>query len=117
MLVDTNISRAGVSKAKPQRVARPAIGAHARRPAAAQGAGKWWRHGIPVGLADWYGSAGTRIKLRGGDDASARGGARLGLAGGGGGKSGRRCASWERAASQGGDAHQGGAARRGDARR
>jgi hypothetical protein len=37
MLADASISRAGVSKAKHERVARPAIGAHARRPAGAQG--------------------------------------------------------------------------------
>jgi hypothetical protein len=36
MLVDASISRADVSKAKPS-AARPAIGAHARRPAAVQG--------------------------------------------------------------------------------
>jgi hypothetical protein len=36
MLADASISRAGVSKAKPQCAARPAIGADARRPAAAQ---------------------------------------------------------------------------------
>jgi hypothetical protein len=39
MLAEASISRAGVNKAKPQRAARRAIGAHASRPAAPQGGG------------------------------------------------------------------------------
>jgi hypothetical protein len=37
MLADASISRAGVSKEKPQRTAQPAIGPHARRLVATQG--------------------------------------------------------------------------------
>jgi hypothetical protein len=52
MLADSSISWAGVSKAKPQRAARPAIGArtHARRPATARGV-----ESVGGGAAYWLG--------------------------------------------------------------
>jgi hypothetical protein len=116
MLADANISRASVSKAKPQRAAWQAIGAHTHRPTAAQGGDKQRRrrHGISVGLAGWYGPASTRIELRGGDSADTRGGGGQGADWGS--ESGRRYASWERVArGGGGDARWGGAPCQGDA--
>jgi hypothetical protein len=95
MLADASISHAGVSKEKLQRTARPAIGAHARRPVAAQGGGKRrLRRGIPVGLAGWYGP-GSGLR---GDNAR----------GGGAGVGWHWRRSRERATSRGGDAHRGG---------
>jgi hypothetical protein len=56
MLAGASISRAGVSKEKPQRTARPAIEAHARRPVAAQG-------GRQAAAAAWHtGRAGQLVR-------------------------------------------------------
>jgi hypothetical protein len=79
-----------------QCAARPAIGAHSRHPAAAQGGGnRWRRRGIPVGLAGWYApGSGSR-----GNSAWRRGW--------------RRLYGRERAASRGGDARRGGVAHQG----
>jgi hypothetical protein len=93
MLVDPSISRVDVSKTNPS-ATRPAIGAHARRPVAAQGVGKRRhrrrRHGIPA--------AGMELSYRGrGPGAAAE-------------EEGRG------AASRGGVLRRGGAPCRGDAR-
>jgi hypothetical protein len=102
MRAEASISWAGVSKAKPQRMAWPAIGAHARRSTAAQGG--WQaaaaRHTGRAGHLVW--SYTYQIELRGGDDASALGGGGPGA--GGGGESGRRCASGRGGASGSGGA-------------
>jgi hypothetical protein len=56
MLADASNSRAGVSKEKPQRTTRPAIGAHARRPVAAQ-------RGWQAAAAAWHtGRAGRPVR-------------------------------------------------------
>jgi hypothetical protein len=54
MLADASISRACISKAKPQHAVWPTIRARAHRPGAAWGGGKRRRRDIPVGLASWY---------------------------------------------------------------